>query len=278
MMELWYSLLNCLPFEWLHFEFMKNALLAIILVSPIFALLGCLVINCQMSFFSDAIGHAALAGIAIGTLAGLANPLWAMITFSFLLTLLVVLFKRYSKASTDTIIGLLMSFSVALGIVILSKYGGFNKYSKFLIGDILTITPSEIMMLVCVLAVVVATWIFFFNKIFLVSLNKSLALSRGIQVWKIEFLFTLLVALVVTICIQWVGLLVINSLLILPAAASKNISRNISQYTFFAVIFSVISGIGGLIISYYAGTATGATIVLVAMAFFVASFIIKLEK
>lgn len=277
-MELWYSIVNCLPFEWVQFNFMKNALLAVILVTPVFALLGCLVINCQMSFFSDAIGHASLAGIAVGTLAGLTNPLWAMIIFSFLLTILVVIFKRYSQTATDTIIGLLMSFSVALGIVILSKYGGFNKYSKFLIGDILTVSPSEIFMLACVLVAVLATWFVFFNRIFLVSLNRSLAMSRGIQIWRIEFLFTLLVAIVVTISIQWVGLLVINSLLILPAAASKNISRNIAQYTLFAVMFSIISGVSGLIISYYVGTATGATIVLAAMGFFVLSFFIRLIK
>ncbi len=272
-MNTWYQLIGLLPFEWAHYVFMKNALLAVLLISPLFALLGCMVIHNQMAFFSEALGHAALTGIAIGVLLGVADPLWSMTVFAVLLALAVSAFRRYSAASTDTIIGLVMSFTVALGVVLLSRGGGFAKYSHYLIGDILTITPAEIARLMAVLVGVLILWLLFFNRLFMASISRSLAGSRGVSVGWIEAMFSVIVAIVVTVSIPWIGLLVINSMLVLPAAASRNLASNTPRYILGAVLISLISGVGGLLCSYYWGTATGATIVLFAMGFFLLSFI-----
>jgi zinc transport system permease protein len=269
----WHAMIGQMPFEWAQYAFMHNALLTVILVSPLFALLGCMVINNQMAFFSEAIGHAALTGIAIGVVAGLGNPLWSMIAVSVLLAFSITLLRHHSAASADTIIGLVMSFAVALGVVLLSRGGGFAKYSRYLIGDILTITPGEIAGAAVLLAVIVGVWLIFFNRIALTFLNRSLAKSRGINVWLVEGLFAAAVALVVTVSIPWIGLLVINSLLILPAAAARNLARNTAQYHAFALAISLLSGVLGLIGSYYWNTASGATIVLFAMAFFLLSLV-----
>jgi len=260
-----------LPFEWIQFTFMQNALLAVILIAPLFALIGCLVISNQMAFFSDAIGHAALTGIAIGALAGLADPLWAMLAFAIVLALLVSVMRRYSSASTDTIIGLTMAFAVALGVVLLSRGGGFARYSRYLIGDLLTIAPFEILRLALLLAIVAGVWLAFFNPLFLAGLNRSLARARGFPVWRLEAFFAVIVALVVTVTIPWVGLLVINALLIVPAAAARNMARTMTAYVLGAVAISLLAGVLGLISSFYWGTATGATIVLWAMGFFILS-------
>ena len=272
-MNAWYQLIGLLPFEWAHYVFMKNALLAILLISPLFALLGCMVIHNQMAFFSEALGHAALTGIAIGVLLGMADPLWSMTAFAVLLALAVSALRRYSAASTDTIIGLVMSFTVALGVVLLSRGGGFARYSRYLIGDILTITPAEIARLLAVLTGVATLWLLFFNRLFMASISRSLAGSRGIRVGLVEAVFSVIVAVVVTVSIPWIGLLVINSMLVLPAAASRNIASNTPRYILGAVLISLVSGVGGLLCSYYWGTATGATIVLFAMGFFLLSFI-----
>jgi len=189
-MNAWHALIGHLPFEWASYAFMQNALLAILLVTPLFALLGCTVINSQMAFFSEAIGHAALTGIAVGVLAGLGNPLWSMLVFSVLLAFAITVFRRHSAASTDTIIGLMMAFAVALGVVLLSRGGGFNRYSRYLVGDVLTITPGEIMGVAALLAAVLLAWLLFFNRIFLTFLNRPLARSRGIRVWLVEGFFS----------------------------------------------------------------------------------------
>ena len=268
----------CPSFEWAHYAFMQHALLAVILIAPLFAMLGCMVISNQMAFYSEAVGHAALTGIAIGVLFGFADPMGPMLVFAVLLALGISCLRRYSAASMDTVIGLVMSFAVALGVVLLSRGGGFARYSRYLIGDILTVTPGELGRLVFVVVAVLAVWTTIFNRIFFVSVNRSLARSRGMNAWLVEALLASVVALVVTVTIPWVGLLVINSLLILPAAAARNISTNTPRYYLGSILISLLSGLMGLISSFYWGTASGATIVLFAMGFFLLSLALRRAK
>lgn len=275
-MELWYSLISyILPFQWLEFDFMKNALLAILLVSPIFGLAGTMVVNNRMAFFSDAIGHAALTGIAIGVLLGLQSPMIAMVAFALFLAVLISWAHIKTEASPDTVIGVFFATAVALGIVILSRQGGFNKYSNYLIGDLLSIDPGEIALLLFVLLIVLALWLAVFNKLFLVSFNPAVARSRRINTFVMETAFAIVIAMVVTVSIKWVGILVINALLILPAAAARNISSSMRFYSFTAVVISLVSGIAGLIISFYWETATGATIVLSAFLCYVSTIVLN---
>lgn len=273
-MILWYSFLeNLLPFSWTQYAFMKNALLAILLIAPVFGMMSTMVVNNRMAFFSDSIGHSVLTGIAIGALLGIGNPLWSMLLFAIAFSVLVVVVKNANTASTDTVIGVFSSTAVALGLVILSKKG-FNKYTVYLIGDILGIRPSEIVLLIIVLVGVLLFWVFLFNKLLVVSINQSIAGSRGIRVLWMEIAFTAAVAVVVTISIRWVGLLIISSLLVLPAAAARNVAASIRQYHVISIAISYIAGVAGLILSFYLGTATGATIVLLCAGFFALTFLV----
>ena len=277
-MQIWYSLVDLLlPFGWLQHEFMKNALLGVLLVTPIFGLLGTMIVNNKMAFFSDSLGHSALTGIAIGVILGIKNPVWSMLFFSVLITIAILVVKEANTASTDTIIGVFSSTAVALGIVILSRNGGFNKYSVYLIGDLLSINPTDLLTLSIVFLLVIVLWGVMFNRLLLASMNPSLARSRGINVRVYEYLFTMMMAVIVTISIQWVGILIISSLLILPAASSRNIAKNMRQYHVYSVSIALISGVSGLVISYFWGTATGATIVLISSVFFAVTFIMKLQ-
>jgi zinc transport system permease protein len=275
MMSLWHTLLLNLPFEWAQYDFMHNALLAVLLVSPLLALLGCLVINNQMAFFSEAMGHSALTGLALGALLGIADPTATIVGFAVVLAVAMVLMRRTSAVPPDTSIALVMSFVVALGVVLLSRGGGFARYSRYLIGDILTITPSELGILAVVSGGVAVMWVFLFNALFFVSLNRSLAASRGFPAGVLEAVFSVLVAVVVSVSIPWVGLLVINSMLILPAATARNLARNTRGYVLGAVAVSFLSGVTGLVCSYYWNTATGATIVLWACGFFALSLAVR---
>ncbi len=264
--EVWYRLLDMLPFSWTHYVFMKNALLAILLVTPSFAILGTMVVNNRMAFFTDVLGHSALTGIAIGVLLGFHDPTLPMIAVAVVLAVSINLLKDTTRASVDTVLGVLFAFIVALGIVILSRQGGFIKYTSYLIGDILAVSPQQIAWFFVIAAVVLAYWYIAGNAMILTSVNSSLARSRRVNTFLIETSFTILLALVVIVSIRLVGILIINSLLILPAAASRNLARNMHSYTLGAVIISILSGIAGLIVSYYWGTASGATIVLFAAA------------
>ena len=268
-MSFWYAFIDTiLPFGWLEPNFMKNAFLAVLVAAPLFGTLGSFVVSNKMSFFSDAIGHSALTGIAFGVLLGIKEPMVAMVGFSLILGFAIITVKTKGKSSADTIIGVFSSTSVALGLVLLSATGNFARYQKYLIGDILSITPREIALLVAVAVVTAIVWILLYNKMLLTNLHRTLAKSRGIPVFATEQIFALLTALIVTASIRWTGLLIINSLLVLPAAAARFVTRNTRSYLLMAIIISVVSSILGLALSYYIGAASGATIVLVNGAIF----------
>jgi len=276
--SLWFCLAGHLPFEWARYDFMQSALLALLLIGPLCALLGCMVVSNQMAFYSEAMGHAALTGIAVGVIAGLADPTGAMVVFGVVMALAITLVRRVSAISTDTVIGVTMAFAVALGVVLLSRGGGFARYSRYLVGDMLTITRPELARLGLLALAVLGVWLTLFNSLFLVTVNRSLARSRGIRVGLVEALFAVLVAVVVSLCIPWVGILVINSLLILPAATARNLARGTPQYYALAVAFSLVAGVAGLVCSFYWDTATGATVVLFSAAFFTLSLLARVRR
>lgn len=266
-----------LPFAWLSPNFMKNAFLAVLAAAPLFGLLGNFVVSNKMAFYSDAIGHSALTGVAFGVLLGFRDPTGAMIAFSMILGAAIIAVKNTGGESSDTIIGVFSSTAVAAGIVILSSQSSFAKYQRYLVGDILSVRPAEIAMLFAALAVLLVLWGFFYNKMLLLNLHPVFAKSRGIAVNAVEMLFSLATAAVVALAIQWTGLLVINSLLVLPAASARLVSRGMRQTLSLSVLFSLASGIAGLALSYYAGAASGAAIVLVNAAIFVTCFVVRLK-
>ena len=275
-MEAIYSILETkIPFEFIDYAFMKNALIAIILITPIFAILGTMIVNNKMAFFSDALGHSALTGIAIGMVLGVTNINVGMILFAIIFALLLNYVKNKATSGADTIISVFSSIAIALGLALLAQSGNFNKYSSYLVGDILSITDTEILYVFIAAIFVYVFWYFTFNKLNVISINSTLAKSKGISVKKIDNIFVVLIAIIVMISIRWIGILLINSLLILPAASSRNIAKNMRFYHLFAILFSVFSGITGLIVSYYFNIPTGPMIVLISGAIYFITLFFK---
>lgn len=275
-MEILYNILETIiPFEFMSYAFMKNAFIAILLISPIFAILGTMIVNNKMAFFSDALGHSALTGIAIGMLFGVANVNISMIIFAIVFAVLLNYVKHKTAYGADTIISVFSSIAIALGLALLAQSGNFNKYSSYLVGDILSINTNEIIYLAIAFVLTIVFWRFFFNKLNCISINTSLAKSKGINVKLIDNIFVVLIAIIVMISIRWIGILLINSLLILPAAASKNVAKNMRMYHLYAILFSLFSGITGLILSYYYNIPTGPMIVMISGAIYFITFLLK---
>lgn len=278
-MEVIYNIMETiLPFGFMEYDFIKNAILAVIVISPIFGLLGTMIVNNKMSFFSDALGHSALTGVAIGALIGISNYSISMIAFAVVFALLLNYVKQKGTTSADTIISVFSSTAIAIGLVILSKTGGINKYSSYLVGDILSISTGEILTLLITLVITLGVWLVIFNKLLAISVNSTLAKTKGINVILIENIFVVLIAVIVMVTIRWIGILLINSLIILPAASSRNISSNVRQYTLNAIILSLISGILGIVISFGAGFATGPTIVVVSAVLYFITLALRKTK
>ena len=275
-MTLWYALCDALGAEFLSMNFMKNALLAVIVMAPLFGLLSTMIVTGKMSFFSDALGHSGFTGIAIGVLCGAALPIWWAVGLAVAFALLFSFVRSRSSQSADTIIGVFSSTAVALGIFIATMGGGsFTKFNKYLIGDILSVTPGEIGALALVLLAVAALWVLCSNQLILTAIHPQLASSRGVKTARNETLFTVVIAVVVTLAMSWVGLMVINSLLVLPAASARNVAKNVRQYHLFSVLGALLASVAGLILAYYLGCSAGATIALLLALFFAVTFALR---
>ena len=275
-MSLWYALCDALGAEFLSMNFMRNALLAVIVMAPLFGLLSTMIVTGKMSFFSDALGHSGFTGIAIGVLCGAALPIWWAVGLAVAFALLFSFVRSRSSQSADTIIGVFSSTAVALGIFIATMGGGsFTKFNKYLIGDILSVTPGEIGALALVLLAVAALWVLCSNQLFLTAIHPQLAYSRGVKTARNETLFTVVIAVVVTLAMSWVGLMVINSLLVLPAASARNVAKNVRQYHLFSVLGALVASVAGLILAYYLGCSAGATIALLLALFFAVTFALR---
>ena len=278
-MSIWYALVDLLPFQWAapgSMFFMKNALLAVLVITPLFGILSTMVVHSRMSFFSDALGHSAFTGMVIGALCGFHEPTWAAVVFAVLFALLFNVVKRRAALASDTVIGVFSSTAVALGIF-LSTLGGrsFTRFNNLLIGDILSVEPSKIGVLALILLLVVLLWAVSFNQLMLSAVHPALADSRGIQVFWQETVFSMAIAVVVTLSMTWVGLLVINSLLVLPGAAARNAARNMGQYHLFSLLGAVLAGVAGLMTSYYVGGSAGAVITLYLSVWFALTFLLR---
>ena len=271
-MEMIYAIIDTvLPIEALSFMFMKNAFLAILLLTPLLGLLGTMAVNQQMAFFSDALGHSALTGIGLGIVLGVSSDLLAMLIFGIVWALLISRIKQTGAASTDTVISVFSSTSIAAGLLILSRGGGFAKYSTLLVGDVLAVTPKDLLYLVIALIGGILLWALMYNSLLLGSVNPSLAKTRGINVRVTECLFVVLVAVAVMLAIKWVGVMLINALLILPAAAGRNLARSSRSHAIWSVSIAMVSGIAGLLSAYAWDTSAGAAIVLYAAAWYFVS-------
>ena len=278
-MSIWYELLDLLSLPFLSMNFMKNALLAVLIMTPLFGILSTMVVTGRLSFFSDALGHSGFTGIAIGVLCGAASPTWFAVVLAMAFALLFSYVKSRTSQAAETIISVFSSTAVALGIFIATMNGSsFTKFNQYLIGDILSVTPGEIGLLALVLLGVVLLWILACNRLVLTAAHPQLASSRGIPVRGFETLFTVSIAVVVTLAMSWVGLMVINSLLVLPAAAARNMARNLREYHLFSVVLALLSGSAGLVTSYYLGSSTGAVISLYLAVCFAVTFLFRKRR
>ena len=271
-MQIWYNIIDALALPFMEYTFMKNALLCVILITPILGLLGTMVVSRGMSFFSDSLGHSAFTGIALGTLLGLRQPVWAMVLFGILFAVALILVKGKNTASTDTTIGVFSASAISLGLLLISRGQGVAKYSGFLVGDILSVSPTDLLLLFLAAVLVLIYWCVDYNKLSLLSVNESLSVSRGVRKNRIEITFAVAVAVIVMLSIPWVGVLLINALLVLPAAAARNVAHTCRSYTVLSVIIALLCGIGGLLLSYPLDAAPGTVITLLAAVVYFITF------
>jgi zinc transport system permease protein len=266
---------HLLPFGFTEPLFMKRAILAMLFIAPAAAAVGVPLVHFRMAFFSDAIGHSAFTGVAIGVLLGV-HPLLTMVAFGLFVAWAITLVRGRTELSPDTVIGVFFSTVIALGIAIISAQKGLTRnLQAYLYGDLLAVSETELLWMGMLLGVVGAYLFVAFNKIMLIGVHEGFAKSMGVPVRGLEISFALVVALVVTTAIRAVGILLVTALLVVPAASARNVARGIVSAFWAAIAIAVVSGLLGIASSYYLDTATGATVVLFASAFFAITALLK---
>lgn len=272
-----YALLaQLLPFECLQARFMQQALLGLLLLAPMAAAMGLMVVNFRMAFFADAISHSAFAGVALGLLFSV-DPNWTMPAFGLLVGLGIMILQRHSSLSSDTVIGVFFSAMVAFGLAIVSRDRSLARdLQRFLYGDILTISDGQIACLLVLFLALMTFQAIGYNHLLYIGLNPVLAQAHRVRVALHQYIFAGLLALIVMFAVQAVGVLLVTAMLIVPAAAARNVARSAGAMFWWAMFVSLSSAVGGLLISAqdWARTATGATIILVACGWFFLSLVV----
>lgn len=268
-----YTLIGLLPLDCLQARFMQQALLGLLLLTPMAAVLGVEVINFRMAFFSDAIGHSAFAGVALGLILAV-NPRLSMPLFGVLVGLAVMVVRRKSNLSADTAIGIVFSAVVAFGLAVVSRASGVARdMQQFLYGDILTISEGEITFLGLLFLGMLLFQAVGYNRLLAIALNPVMARVHGIRVALWQYLFAGLLALVVMFSVWAVGVLLVTAMLIVPAATARNLARTAGGMFWWALLAGISSGFAGLTLSAqdWLATSSGATIILVSCCWFAAS-------
>jgi len=255
---------HLLPFSFAEPAFMKRAILGLLLVAPAAAAIGVPLVQHRMAFFSDAIGHSAFTGVALGLVLGISPP-WTVAAFGAIVAVAIVLVRGRTGLSPDTVTGVFFSAVVALGIAVISRERGLTRnLQAFLYGDPLAVTDAELAWMAALLLLVSAWLALFYNRILLLGIHEGFARTKGVPVRTVEISFALVVALVVTAAIRAVGILLVTALLVIPAASARNVARAAAPALWISVGIALLSGVSGIVASWYLDTATGATVVLAA--------------
>lgn len=257
--------------EALAYGFVVNALLAGLMIGPVLGGLGTLVVVKRFAFFSEAVGHAALTGVAIGILLGepYTGPYGSLFGYCLLFGILLNFLRNRTGLSPDTLIGVFLSVSLALGASLLLMLAGkinVHILENVLFGSVLTVSGQDLMVLGIVAVLVLALAVPLYNRIMLASFNPQLAAVRGVAVKTLDYLFVVLVTLVTVAAVKVIGAILVGALLVIPAAAARLVSQSLKGFFFLAVLIATLSTLLGILlpIVFDLPVPSGAAIILVA--------------
>jgi zinc/manganese transport system permease protein len=257
-------------FTLLQFPFMQRAILGGVLMGLLGGLLGTFVTLRQLSFFSHTVGHAALAGVALGVLLGV-NPTWTLLPFTLIFGLTALYLLDRSDLASDSIFSIAVSAALAIGVILTSFIPGYQgNLMGVLFGDILAINWSDLILILLLLAVSAVFLLSTLRQQILLTLNPDVAKVQGIPVRLHRYVFVVLLSLAVAAAIKAVGILLVNAFLVIPAASAKLLCHQFAGFMAISVILGALSSIAGMLVSGLFNLASGPSIVVVQFLVFLA--------
>jgi zinc transport system permease protein len=255
------------------YAFFARGLLSVCLLAPLLGGISHLVVARRLAFFSSALGQAALTGLAIGIVLGEpVNSAYAGIFgFSFISALAMVYVKRRAALPADTLIGVFLSLTLGLGICLLvavTKRFNIHQVEAVMFGSLLTVTDTDLLVLLVIGIAVFAILAFTYNSLLLDSLDPALARVSGVRTAFLEYLFVTLLTAAIVVSLKIIGALLVEAMVIVPAAAARNLARGTRSYLLLSIAAAFVAGVGGLFISSRLLVPTGGAVVLVLSALF----------
>ena len=265
------------------YAFVVNGFLCAFVIGPLLGGIGTMVVAKRMAFFSQAVGNAALTGVAIGVIIGesYTAPYMSMFSFCLLFGLLLNFSRNRTKMSADTLIGVFLSISLAIGATALlwvSAKVNTHILDTVMFGSILTVDDTDMTVLVITTLLTLITALPLFNQMLLGSLNPSLAHVRGVRVHLLEYVFVLLLTILTVACVKIVGAVLVEALLLIPAAAARNLNRSIRGFVWWSIAFSTIACLAGIYapMRWDLPLPSGGAIILAAAMMFVFTLIVRM--
>ncbi|RLC60039.1 MAG: metal ABC transporter permease [Chloroflexi bacterium] len=258
--------------ELLSYTFMQRALIAGALIGALCAVIGVYVVLKGLSFIGAGIAHASFGGVALGFLLGV-NPVLTAVVFCLLTAWGIGLVSRKGQIKEDTAVGIFFASTMALGILLIGLMRGYNvDLFGYLFGSILAVTPQDVWVTIGLGAAVLGVVGLLFKELLFITFDPEMAEVTGVPAGKLYFLLLSLIAVTVVVSIKVVGIILVSALIVTPAAAAYQLTEDFRRMMALSVVFGVGSTVGGLLLSYWLNTASGATIVLLAtLVFFVAA-------
>lgn len=259
--------------DFLEYPFLVRGFICVLLLAPLLGGLSHLVVARRMAFFSAALGQAAITGVCVGLLIGepLNAPYGGMFGFCLLSALAMVYAKRRSKLPPDTLIGVFLALTLGLGLCLLvavTRQFNVHQVEAILFGSLLTVTDTDLVLLVVAFAVVALLLFRHYNDLLLDSLSLPLAAARGLNSAFLEYGFAIVLTIAILVSLKMIGALLVEALIIVPAAAARNIAIGTRSYLVWSVMVAFAAGAGGLMISTRVLVPTGGAVVLAASLIF----------
>lgn len=238
------------------YEFLINALFASVMIGPLLGLLGTLVVVKRLAFLSEAVGHSVLTGVSIGILLGepVDDPLISLFSFSILFALLLQWIKGRSTLPYDALIGVFLSFALALGAALLlyvAKHVNAHLLEQVMFGSILVTNAGDLTMLLSICIFVVLLAYKFGNEAYLVAVSPEIAHSKRINTRLHDYAFVILIALITVASVKIIGAVLVGALLLIPAASARLVADNLRQLLTLSIFFSTTASVFGVLVPMY---------------------------
>lgn len=247
--------------EILQYDFMRRAFLVGLMLAVIVPCIGVVVVLRRLSMLGDALSHTSLAGVAAGLVLGI-NPIAGAVILCVISALGIEVIRKKLPRYAEMAIAITMSAGVGLAGVLSGFVKSAANFNSFLFGSIVAISDFEMLLVAGISLAVLLAFLLLYKELFFIAMDERAARLAGVPVRSINFVFTILTAITVSVAARTVGALIVSSLMVLPAACAMQLAKSYKQTVIFSVLFGVAFVLGGLFISYYAGLKPGGTIVL----------------